>query len=228
MRLITMEGDTDKPLTLKERVAKAVNDCIESAKAMQDPQFAGCYDEEVNQFYLDWDEWTTCGKTILGTSDTAVWFSPSDEFCPFCELEDIDVLFADRYEKLSITIHTLMSNALATATTLQHAIRDTWFQYMMHISPQILGAAGSYNSRSAGCRFDRPSITPNTLIDHFVTHLMPPHNILLKYTLQDAGQRLAASVPDNVFRGRATEREILRALQGLDTNAVAGIRKAKN
>lgn len=224
-----MNNDNFKPLTLKERVSKAVSDNIESAKTMRDPRFDGCYNEEINQFYLDWNEWTTSGELIIDKSpENGVWFTPSHDFCPFCELEDIDVSFGTNKEKLSSTMNMLMSNALINATTLQHAVLDTWIQYMVEISPQIHNALPSYNSRSAGCRFDRPSITPETLIDHFTRHLMPPHNILLPYVLKDAHQMWAASVPDNVFMGRATERDILRAMQSIDSDDVAAVRKQKN
>lgn len=214
----------DVPLTLKERVNKTVRDCIESAKNMRDPQFDGCYDEKLNEFYLSWSEWTESGTPVLGNSpDRGVWFSPDDQFCPFCELSEIDVRFDDMYEKLSSLIRRLMSNALQNATRIEEAILDTWLQYMMNICPQIINASPSMCSRSAGCRFDRPSVTPNTLIDHFLTHLMEPHNILLTYVLKDAQQRWAATVPDNLFNGRVTAKEILHALgtvQGLDGGAI--------
>jgi hypothetical protein len=217
------------PLTLKERVNHTVRDNIESAKNMRDPRFDGCYDEGLNQFYLSWAEWTESDATILAVSpDRGVWFSPHDQFCPFCELEDVDVLFEGGYEKLSGLIHRLMTNSLLSAKRIEEAILDTWINYMTEICPQIFNAKPSLCSRSAGCRFDRPSVTPNTLIDHFLTHLMEPHNILLPYMLRDAKQRWDSAVSDNVLHGKLAPPEIMRSLGSMHSIEQAAVRKRVN
>ena len=222
-------ADQGAPLTLKERVGQTVIDCINSAKIMRDTAFDGCYDETTNNFYLSWSEWIEAQTPILGRSpERGVWFSPDDRFCPFCELGEIDVRFDQSYEKLSSLIHRLMSNALQNATCLEQAIIDTWLQYMIDICPQIVNASPSMRSRSAGCRFDRPSITTNTLIDHFSFHLMDPHNILLSFMLKDAQQQWAARVPDNVFRGNASVADIARALGTIQSQEIGSIRKRVN
>jgi hypothetical protein len=220
---------SEPPLTLKERVNQTIRDCIVSAKTMSATEFAGCYDEEINTFYLSWSEWIESGNAILAQSaERGVWFSPYDQFCPFCELGQVDVRFDEMYEKLSSLMQRLMTNALQEATCLEQAILDTWLQYMIDICPQIVNASPSMRSRSAGCRFDRPSITTNTLIDHFVCHLMKPHNILLPYVLEDAQKQWAARVPDNVFSGNAPVTDIVRALNSIPSQEVASVKKRVN
>jgi hypothetical protein len=217
-------------ITLKERVNKMIAENIASAQLLDDPRYAGCYAEDLNRFYLDWHVWTTAGKPILGHSkEHGIWFSPADEFCPFCELDDnLQVKFDEREDKLSITMHSLMNNALTSAKRLEEAVLDVWITYMMYISPNIHNAEPSNGTRSAGCRFDMPSVTCNTLIDHFTKHLMPPHNILLMYVLQDAQQQWAVCVPDAVAAGRLGHTSIAAAIQTLPATVPASIRKRVN